>query len=514
MKKNDLSIFFNNILIYKKTLYLLLFLVIFSYFLWLNNMPVFSDPDSFYHAKMINLISRQGIIHNFFWLPFTTLNDIYIDHHLLYHLLLVPFSLFINSLFLVKLSAVLFASFFILLFQWLLDKFKIKYSFIYTLILLTSYQFIFRLNLAKVPALSLIVLLLFIYILFTKNKKWSWLLFLLSFIYVWLYGAWIIGLFLIGLYVLLENLFNYLNHQKQNYKFFLSSFIGFIAGLVINPYFPTNFKFYWQQTFQIGLVNYKNIVGVGGEWYGLSIFDFIQHNLIILILFLLASLVLIFYKNKYHIQHWFLFITSFVFFVLTLKSQRVIEYFVPLVLLFIALVFNEINIKEQINKFIKIIPYSKIILSVFTILLLLYLPVIFLGNYQGLKTTLGTNYNFTTFKDSMVWLINNTQPNEIIFHDRWDDWPVFFYYNSYNRYVIGLDPTFMYFKDKNKYNNWRQIKDGKIKNPCLLIHREFTSQYIFIKKGNQLFKNNVNHDQHCILAYQGQDGSIYKIINF
>ncbi len=513
MKKNVFTIIFKDIFKYRKTLYLLLFLVIFSYFLWLNNTPVFSDPDSFYHAKIINLISQQGIIHNFTWLPFTTLNDIYIDHHLLYHLLLVPFSFVIDPLLLVKIAAVFLASSFIVLFQWLLDKFKIKYSFIYTLILLTSYQFIFRLNLAKVPALSLIVLLLFIYLLFQQTKKWSWSLFILSFIYVWFYGAWVIGLFLVVLYVGLDNFFNYLKHQKQNYKVLLSSLSGFIAGLILNPYFPTNLKFYYQQIFQIGLVNYKDIVGVGGEWYGLSIFNFIQHNLIILIIFLLASLTLVIYKKKYQVQQWFLFVISSLFFVLTLKSQRAIEYFVPLALIFSALIFNKINIKEKINDFIKNVTHGKLIARVLIVLLLLYLPIIFLGNYQGLKITLGTNYNFNTFKNSMSWLAEHTQPGEIIFHDRWDDWPVFFYYNSYNRYIIGLDPTFMYFKDKDKYNSWRQIKNGQIKRPCLLIHQKFNSQYIFIKKGNQLLKKNISHDQYCHLVYQDQDGSIYKITN-
>jgi len=207
-----------NVFTNKKILYLLLFLVIFSYFLWLNNTPNFSDPDAFYHAKIVDLIRQQGIIHDFSWLPYTTLNDIYIDHHLLYHLILVPFSFAISSLLLVKLAAVIFASFFIVFFQWLLDKLKIKYSFIYTLILLISHQFIFRINLAKVPSLSLIILLLFIYIIFTQQKKWSWPLFILSFLYIWLYGGWIIMVGLAFIYFIINVVFDFFYQKHKNYK--------------------------------------------------------------------------------------------------------------------------------------------------------------------------------------------------------------------------------------------------------------------------------------------------------
>jgi len=509
-----------NIFKSQKTLYLLLFLVIFSYFLWLNNTLNFSDPDAFYHAKMVDLISQQGIITDFSWLPFTTLNDVYIDHHLLYHLILVPFNFLISSLLVVKLAAVLFASFFIILFQWLLDKLRIKYSFIYTLILLISHQFVFRINLAKVSSLSLIILLLFIYIIFKQQQKWSWLLFLLSFLYVWSYGGWVIGLFLVGLYFILVNIFYYYKNKQlsfksiQNYKILLSSISGFLAGLIINPYFPTNLKFYWQQTFQIGLVNYKNLVGVGGEWYGLSIFNFIQHNPLLLVIFFSAIIFLVLYKKQYQVQHWFLFISSFIFFILTLKSQRNIEYFVPLSLIFSALIFNKFDIKKEFINLKKKITHSRLILNIICGLLILYAPIIFMAHYQGLKNTLSTNYSFDKYENSMLWLKNNTQEGEIIFHDRWDDWPVFFYYNGYNRYIVGLDPTFMYFKDQEKYNFWREIKDNNIINPCLLINKEFDSNYIFVNSNNEVFNNNLSQDNNCKLVYQDQAGSIYQISNF
>src|SRR3989337_4312435 len=62
-------------------------------------------------------------------------------------------------------------------------------------------------------------------------------------------------------------------------------FLGLLAGLIINPYFPDNIAFTWQQAVKIGLINYQNIIGVGGEWYPYKIFDLIGGlNLIFIIM--------------------------------------------------------------------------------------------------------------------------------------------------------------------------------------------------------------------------------------
>ena len=47
--------------------YLLLFLISVSLFTYLQFDPTFADPDSFYHAKAADILSRQGAITEFPW---------------------------------------------------------------------------------------------------------------------------------------------------------------------------------------------------------------------------------------------------------------------------------------------------------------------------------------------------------------------------------------------------------------------------------------------------------------
>jgi hypothetical protein len=301
-------------------------------------------------------------------------------------------------------------------------------------------------------------------------------------------------------------------------KFLANFTAGIVCGLVINPYFPTNLKFYWEQIFQIALVNYKNVVAVGSEWYGISLFDLIRHNVLIFGVWLLAVLIFFIYLNKQKRQHWTLLLTDFIFLGLTLKAKRNFEYLLPLAVLFSALVINDfVRLKQpaEIKKLLqKYVLHYRIISFILILSLLVYLPILWQANFKGLPQALGYNYSFGQFNKTGQWLKKHTQPKEIIFHDRWDDWPALFYHNSHNRYIIGLDPTFMYLKNKGRYLLWQKIVRAEIKKPCHLIKQNFESSYIFIRNDNLKFRHNLAADKSCRLVHRDKDGQIYKIINF
>ncbi|MFH1900158.1 MAG: hypothetical protein ABIJ83_02725 [Patescibacteria group bacterium] len=500
----------------KSVIYILLFFVVFSYFLWLNSAPVFPDPDSFYHAKAVELISKSGIIREFVWLPWTTLNEIYIDHHFFYHLILMPFTFFLNPLAALKLSAAFFAALVIVVFYWFLQKNKIKYAWAYTLVLLASHQFIFRINLAKTSSVSLIFLLLFLYYLFRIGKKWTWPLFIISFLYVWLYGGWMIMLG-IGLIYLLTSMFLEWIKVKPlaiSYKPALSIISGFVAGLVINPYFPMNLKFYWQQTFKIGLINFKDVIGVGGEWYGFNLVDLISYDVLVFMVLLAGVSFFIFYFKKQDEKSWTLFLTALVFFLLTLKSRRNVEYFVPFGLIFGAFVINAVEIAKCRNWIRNFIAHKKALTVILFVLILAQIPIIICFNYLGLRNSLQKGYRFDQFSGVSKWLAGNTQAGEIIFHDNWSDWPVLFYNNTDNRYIVGLDPSFMYFKDKDRYWLWHDISTGKAEeNICQRIKDEFESNYVFVRNGNNKTMKNIEKDERCDKVYEDEDGVVYVISN-
>ena len=149
--------------------YLLVFFFAFLFFSFLQSAPVLPDPDGFYHAKMVEIMSKECVVQDFPYLQFTILKDGYIDQHFLYHLILIPSLLFPDNLIGIKFFQALLNSVFILLFYLLLKKEKIKAPLLWIIILITSSPFIFRISLIKANSFSLIFLFLGIYFIFNRK---------------------------------------------------------------------------------------------------------------------------------------------------------------------------------------------------------------------------------------------------------------------------------------------------------------------------------------------------------
>lgn len=525
--------------------YFFLFFITFLFFLAIQTAgKTLNCPDSFYHAKMVSFLSQGKIIKNFVWLPYTILGENYIDHHFLYHILVIPFSLIFSPLFGIKMATLFFATLAIIIFYWFLKKFKIKIPLVWTLLLFTSSTFLTRLNLAKVPATALIVLIFGLYTLF---KRKHFLLGLISFIYVWLYNTWPILYVTVILYCLSYAFKKIINHwnsfkdwklkiknflkylfEKENLKIFFSSFFGIVLGLIINPYFPKNLYFDWVHIIKIGLKNYQNILSVGAEWHPYDPLDLIFGNLFIFIPWLISIgwFFVSFKKSSLpfsgqRTKTLTLFIISSLFFIYTIKSRRNIEYFVPLAILFTSFSFNHLfsnfSWHTYLNEFKKMKEFPFNLISL--ILICLFSTFfIFSGLFLYERVWLGKikefsgGLSFDKFKKLSLFLKENTQEGEIIFHSSWDEFPMLFYHNDKNYYIAGLDPTFFYEKSKPLYWLWFNIITGKQKkNLAKTIKENFKARYIFVRSDHKMMNKNFEEDKDFEKIYEDDDGYLYKL---
>lgn len=548
-----------------------IFISCFIFFGWLQNSPSFADPDSFYHAKIIWLMKDKimagelPIFDEFPWLYFTVLKDNYIDHHFLYHLLSIPlvfFGKFFSSttsdlyyeiLAGFKFATILWASSFIVWFYFILKKIDIKGAIYYTTLLALSNPFIFRLNLGKASALSLIFIFAGIYFCL-KNRLLP--LFFISFFYVWLYGGWPLILLIVVIYIfsntialffnikqkniiykskpikpserkhqitkrsLIKNLklFFCLLFNHNNFKLIITTISGLLAGLVINPYFPKNLLFYYHQIYQIVIINYKDKLNVGGEWYSYGWLELLQINNLVVIFLIPAIWLCLLNIYKYYKKDLnqdpthliFSFILAIIFLILTLRARRNIEYFIPFLIFFIAHSYN-----ESINNFssVKIRDFFKKNKSIaIFLILIIYFSI---QNINTSKQELTNNtYHWSTWKNASLWLKNNTAKNEIITNSDWDDWPFLFFYNDDNYYIVGLDPTFMYKYDETLYNNWSDATLGQYSESLnKLFSQDLSSKYILLDDKHQELEHNLDNNINFEQVFDNNLTKIYKYNN-
>lgn len=520
--------------------FLLIFTISFLVFAYLQYSETFADPDSFYHAKMALLTRDQGVVKDFPWLPFTVLKNNYTDQHFLYHVFLIPFVSFLNPLVGIKLATVFLGSFLTLIFYGLLRKLRVPFAFLFSLLLLLINPFVFRVSLAKAPSISLILLMLGLYFIFNHRIK---SIFILSFLYVWFYGGFILILVFSLIYVLvslaynrwwkksdhhrfLEKIFSLLGRkfrgrEKNNFnlKIILASGLGVLAGLIINPYFPKNFIFYYHQLVKIGIINYSKIIGVGGEWYHYGFMDLIS-NTVILSVLLVIALVLFFIKIKNQSKASFtLFFIYLLFLFFTLKSRRYVEYYVPFGMLFCAISLrdslNNINLKEYFNIFKNVYfknIWTKILITVIITYILIILPTVAIRDFKTCKNDLSGGIPFGKYLLVSQWLKDHSSAGSVVIHSDWDDFPVLFYHNSHNFYIVGLDPTFMYEYNKDLYWKWANLTLGKeVPDIYRVVKNDFKASYIVIEKDHAGMQNTVSKTADFSLIYEDSQVYLYQV---
>src|SRR3989338_4676762 len=333
-------------------------IIVFIVFLAILSIMQFTVPniigfDGYYHIKAADIIKKDGFIKEFPWAKYTILSENYADIQLLFRLFLIPFTFFGLNLG-AKIASVMFAAIAFTIFCWFLAQNKIKYPFFWTLLYLFTSEFLmYRFMLPRQMPLVIALLILTIY--FLQKKKYL-LLALTTFASVLLHSSFVFQILLIILYLILERIFV----KKFDYKLILYPFIGIIAAMIFNPYFPNNISFLYTQISRVNLI--ANLFNV--EWKPWAFFEFIQNN--ILVLFYIFISLLIIFKNKKIAKTQALFLSLTIFFLIyTILSRRMQEFLVPFSILALAFLFDGHYDKIKINKFFKIVEFS--VVAVFII---------------------------------------------------------------------------------------------------------------------------------------------------
>lgn len=510
------------------------FIVSFGVFLALQAHPVFADPDSFYHARLGVLTAEQGAVRDFPWLPYTTLGEHYIDQHWLYHVLLVPFVQLMDPLAGIKLATVLFAALLITTAVWFLIRYGARHAWIWGLVLLAATPFTFRMSLAKAPSLSLATLIVGIFLLFNGKRLAT---FFLAWFFVLLYGGFFVLIAAAGIYLAVSMAYDLVQHlwslrarlhevvQKpwwtwkgaQHYRplqVFLCVLGGAAVGTFANPFFPNTFNFLWEQAIQIGVVNFRNVIGVGGEWYPYAVTEFIGNNVVVIIPFVVAFILSLVRIRRTSSKTWTMVILAAFFTAFTLKSRRYVEYAVPFIALAAAVMLTDVVRRSDwivVKDFVREAwQRRKILTALIAVYVLVSVPYVIARDQRTNYRNLSSGVNATHFQASSTWLAQHSQPGEVVFHSDWDDFPVLFYYNTTNAYIAGLDPTFLYRQDKERYWAWAKTTLGERRDNLPEAFDLFNTKWILVEKDHTAMNMNVRAVPGVTLAYEDSEVWVYS----
>lgn len=476
-------------------------LIFFALFQFKETMPLFSGEDSFYHVGMAKFILNHGIVQTFPWLSFTTLNDKFVDHQLLFHLLLIPFIKLFGENIGPKVMDILFISLSFSTLFLIFNHYKLKLSALYAIIIIFIMpgDFYFRMSFIRVQGVALFFITLSYYFILKNNRI---TLFILSFLFVWLYGGSIFLPALIFMFIISQ----LLTGEKVDWRILAYGLGGFILGIILNPYFPKNIFFLYSQIFQtgIGAKSYS-----GGEWRPYDAWYWATISIVPIMIFF-GSIIIALAKNiKINSKKLLLIVFSFFLLFLQWKSKRFVEYW-P----FFASVCGVLIIGQYFETFLDKIKNTKNIIWLSMIATAILFAVLIKSNTeiaQGYTDT-HTPINITTTKNVNQYLLDNSKPGEIVFTDDWDVFPFYFFYNQNNYYIVGLDPEFMNQYNHTIYEEYASISSGKDPNNLERIKTDFRASWVLVGSDHPQFKYNLQNRKDLFTeVFQNNDYYLFKI---
>jgi len=520
---SKISVIFSKIAPLLKQACLLIFLLALALYSVVQWHPSFKDPDSFYHAQMTRLTAESGPVADFPWLPFTILGETFADHHFLYHWLLMPFTWLFGELAGLKVAAAVLGALAVTAFYATGRALRLRPGLVITgtLILATAMNFMFRMNLAKAASLSVLLLLLGLAAL--ARREW-WALFILGWVYVWAHGSWPLLLFMATVFALIDW------WRAREWLAFACPIagvmLGFIFGLIFNPFFPENLLFYWYQTVHAALLTYDGIVNVGVEWQSYTPLSMFRANGTIFVVLAVAAatafVAALWHKRIVRTVSdaddrtrvlWALGIIAAAFFFMTLKSQRHIEFFAPVAVLWSLAVIDYVSRRYDLRRLYRLAFVQHRLLFMACVVFVSGAFVV-MGARDAYIVTKSFHNPDTTFAwgeyaAAAEWLEVNVPPGQVIYHASWAEFPQLFYRAPQYRYVAGLDPTFLYLKDPAAFVAWRESAAGRVRDMSAAVGH-YDAQFVIVSRGEKNLRQAVRLDSSFKLVYADKEVEIYQ----
>jgi len=464
--------------------------------------------DGYYHIRYAELLRQAGrIAIPFPWLPTTILNpQDFTDHHLLFHLLLIPFTL--GDLIVgAKVAAVLFATAATLVWFAVARLQGVRQPLVWLLVLIASSEaFLYRLSMTRRQSLVLLLLLLAVHLVLTRRTRW---LLPLGFAFFWLYDGWPLLLAVGGL----ACLGRWLEDRRVDLRLFGAPLLGVLLGMVVNPFFPNSVIFPIRHLLpKLALSSSYTTVRVGTEWYAYPLDVLIQTSAIAVLLPLLGlTLTAYTFWSRRAVRDAVLVAwggCALLFLALFLNSRRFVEYEPAFATMFAAVAWSAALGTARAQAWLE--RFSVWLRPAWLPAAALVVPLMVSSIAAARHDTSGTEAP-QYYAGAAGWLAQNTLPGERVFATDWDDFPRLFYFDTRNVYLVGLDPTYMYLYDPELYLRWRSISRGEVPLPAQEIRTRFNCRWVFTDTQHAAFLRQARADPRMQQVYADHDAIVFFV---
>jgi hypothetical protein len=301
-------------------------------------LRVAEDGDTDYHLAVARLIRERGILHAFPWTPFSLLAEHYADKELLFHLLMVPFA-HVTPATAASITGTIVGALMLGALFFVLTRERVSYAAIWAVVpLLASSAFVYRFSLVRPHLLSIALALV---VLWAASRERLRVLALASVVYPWAYVAWQLPVVL----AILAEVARALTGRRPGWRGPAVALGAVAVGVALHPNASNLLRFNWVTLVDILL---KNAWGArtgfelgdefrsftGAEWVTL---------LVPPTLMAVGAVVLAWKRRREDVVPLAFALVATAFGLLTLRTARFAEYFVPFSVAAFALVASRLG---------------------------------------------------------------------------------------------------------------------------------------------------------------------------
>lgn len=458
------------------------------------------DSDAYYHTRMpIEIVQQSRLAVNFPWMPLTILDAArFTDHHLLYHLFLIPWVM-AGGITGAKLAAVTIGAGVVAAMWLALRQAGVKWAWLWSLAVLgLSSAFLLRLDTVRTQGASLLILVIALMLLSARRYRW---MLLVAFAYAWLYNGFVL---LIAL-ALVYSVAMWLEQRRLVWQPLFYTLVGIGLGLLINPYFPRNVVFALDHL--LPKVNVTGNIQVGTEWYPRPIAHWIRDSAAAFLVFALGTAGYVLGQRiRDHIDYAF-FLMALITLVMTLIASRFIEYFPAFALMSCAAAWGrggDFRLPKVVTAALSS-RWARLAAGIVTAALV----VVYAGN--ALYITQTQSPALEKYDGAAAWLQANTAEGSLVFNTVWGDFPHLFYANPHNAYVAGLDPTYLSLEDPEMWMAYVSVRRLLAERPAEVVRTVFNADYLVMNSWEVDLLAALQGDPGVELVYEDAYSLIWQI---
>ncbi len=455
--------------------------------------PNIADPDSFYHMAHAKIYQTEGpTFSEFPWTQFSVIKNLKADIWYGFHLFLIPFTYIKDRILGLKVAGAVITFLTLAGFYFALNRLKTKWPLVWTLVFtVAAPDVLYRLTMTRPHNLSLALVLITFALIFANGRKSVFVIlgFLSSFLHIAL--SWL-PIFI----AIVSNLVLKIRRGPTQWKNLIYLIAGSIIGILLRPNPLGAVKLAYIQVVQIIAIKLQNIPLTFGRELRPPTFDMFLRNTPLIILILLAGLVLyrlVFRKThdqesslQKNIFFSALAVAAVFFFITALVARRSYDIFTSFALIAAAIALS-LYLKNSPQK--KNLLLSSLIITI---------GLLSLNSLSLFKKYNAGAWTPTHLKESALWLKENTQPGEIVFHTNWDQFGPLLFWNQQNYYINGMDPIFQYIYNPSLYwkNHFMFTTDEAYNQTCgqirctetetedttKVLANDFKASYVVLRK--------------------------------